>query len=138
VVESPGGAGPYTAADRQDVEDLLSAYVLALDTDDVDAAMALFTVDGEFRTYGRVFTGDRLRRMFETAPKGLHMTGRSLVAPAGAGATVRSQLLFLPADRSAHRLTIYDDQVVRDGDRWLFASRTVRFMDEQGRLQDRP
>jgi hypothetical protein len=131
-------AEPYTANHRQEVEDLLSAYVLALDTDDVDAAVALFTADGEFRTYGRVFAGDRLRRMLETAPKGLHLTGRSLVGPSVDGATVRSQLLFLPADRSAHRMTIYDDDVVRAEGRWLFRSRTVRFMDAQGQLLDRP
>jgi hypothetical protein len=131
-------ADRLAAEDRQAVEDLLSAYVLALDTDDVDAAIALFAADGEFHTYGRVFAGDRLRRMFETAPKGLHLTGRSLVAPTTEGATVRSQLLFLPADRSAHRMTIYDDAVVRVDGRWLFRSRTVRFMDEQGGLQERP
>ncbi|SEO49313.1 nuclear transport factor 2 family protein [Trujillonella endophytica] len=128
----------YSPADRQDVEDLLSAYVLALDTDDVDAAMALFAEGAEFRTYGRAFVGEKLRRMFETAPKGQHLTGRSLVTPTAEGATVRSQLVFLPADRSEHRLTIYDDEVVRDGDRWLFRSRTVRFMDSAGRLQERP
>ena len=124
--------------DRQAVEDLLSAYVLALDVDDVDGAMALFAEGAEFRTYGRVFAGEKLRRMFETAPKGQHLTGRSLVAASGDGAMVRSQLVFLPADRSEHRLTIYDDDVVRVDGRWLFRSRTVRFMDAGGRLQDRP
>jgi hypothetical protein len=130
--------GRLSAEDRQAIEDLVSAYVLALDVDDVDGALALFAEDGEFRTYGRVFAGERLRRMFETAPKGLHLTGRSLVASSADGATVRSQLLFLPADRSAHRLTVYDDDVVRVDDRWVFRSRTVRFMDSHGMLQDRP
>ena len=92
--------GALTAADRQAIEDLLSAYVLALDVDDVDAAMALFAEGAEFRTYGRAFTGEKIRRMFETAPKGQHLTGRSLVTPTADGATVRSQLVFLPADRS--------------------------------------
>ncbi len=131
-------AGRLSAEDRQAIEDLLSAYVLTLDVDDVDGALALFAEGAEFRTYGRVFAGEKLRRMFETAPKGQHLTGRSLVTPAADGATVRSQLVFLPADRSAHRLTIYDDEVVRDGDRWLFRSRTVRFMDSAGLLQERP
>lgn len=130
--------GRLAVEDRQAIEDLLSAYVLALDVDDVDAAVALFAEGAEFRTYGRVFAGEKLRRMFETAPKGQHLTGRSLVSPAGDGATVRSQLVFLPADRAEHRLTIYDDEVVRVDGRWLFRSRTVRFMDTTGALHDRP
>ena len=124
--------------DRQAIEDLLSAYVLTLDVDDIDGAMALFAEGAEFRTYGRAFIGEKMRRMFTTAPKGQHLTGRSLVTPTADGATVRSQLVFLPADRSEHRLTIYDDEVVRDGGRWLFRSRTVRFMDHEGQLQERP
>ena len=131
-------ASRLAAEDRQAIEDLLSAYVLALDVDDVDGAMALFAEGAEFRTYGRTFAGEKLRRMFETAPKGQHLTGRSLVSPTADGATVRSQLVFLPADRSEHRLTIYDDEVVRGDGRWMFRSRTVRFMDSAGQLQDRP
>jgi hypothetical protein len=139
AVAGPAVAGrPFAGEDRQGIEDLLSAYVLTLDVGDVDAAFALFTQDGEFHTYGRVFSGDRLRRMFSDAPKGQHLTGRSLATPTAEGATVRSQLLFLPADRAPHRMTIYDDVVVRVEGRWLFKSRTVRFMDDQGRLLDRP
>jgi hypothetical protein len=134
----PGPAHELTSADRQAVEDLLSAYVLALDVDDVEGAMALFAPGGEFHTYGRIFVGDRLRHMFESAPKGQHLTGRSLVTCSLTGASVRSQLLFLPADRSAHRMTIYDDEVENVRGRWLFRRRTCRFMDGEGRLQDRP
>jgi SnoaL-like domain len=116
----------------------LSAYVLALDVHDIDAAMALFTEDGEFQTYGRIFAGERLRRMFETAPKGFHLCGRSLAQPSAHGATARSQLLFLPADGGEQRMAIYDDVLVKQSGRWLFRSRTVRFMDATGELQERP
>ncbi len=133
-----GSENQLSAADRQAVEDLLSAYVLALDVHDVDAAVALFTEDGEFRTYGHVFTGAKIRRMFETAPQGFHLCGRSLALASEHGATARSQLLFLPADRSQHRMAIYDDVIVRDGSRWLFRSRDVHFMDAEGALQERP
>jgi hypothetical protein len=125
-------------AARQEIEDLLSAYVLALDVHDVEAAMRLFTADAEFRTYGRVFDHDRIRRMFQTAPRGFHLCGRSLVTPTDEGATVRSQLLFLPADGAAQRMAIYDDVVVEQEGRWLFRSRDVRFMDAEGALQERP
>jgi SnoaL-like domain len=109
-----------------------------LDIHDVDAAIALFTDDGEFRTYGRIFAGQRLRRMFETAPRGFHLCGRSLAQRSQEGATARSQLVFLPADHSEQRMAIYDDVLVKQSGRWLFSSRTVRFMDAAGELQERP
>jgi SnoaL-like domain len=129
---------PLTVADRAAIEDLVSAYVLALDVGDVAGAMALFADEAEFRTYGRIFAGDRLQRMFERAPRGQHLAGRSLVATASEGATVRSQLMFVPADRSETRLAIYDDVVVKVEDRWLFRSRDVRFMDAEGVLRETP
>jgi hypothetical protein len=130
--------GPPAAADRQEIEDLLAAYVLALDVDDVDTAVGLFTEDGEFRTHGRVFAGSKLRRMFETAPKGMHLAGRSLVTASAHGATVCSQLLFLPADRGPHRMAIYRDEVVRVAGRWQFRSRECWFMDTQGEWRANP
>ena len=128
-----------SADDRAAIDNLLATYVLSLDVDDIDTAVKLFVENGEVRTYGRALTGrDRLRRMFEDAPRGLHLAGRSLITPSPGGATVRQQLVFFPADRSAHRLVIYDDHVVHVGDRWLFRSRQCRFMTEQGTLDSRP
>lgn len=126
------------AADRAAIEDLLSTYVLSLDLQETATTFGLFTEDGEFRTYGRVFVGDRLRRMFDTAPPGMHLAGRALIAPSAEGATVRQQLVFLPADRSPHRLAIYDDVVVHVDGRWLFRSRDCRFMNAQGVLAPQP
>lgn len=125
--------------DRSAIEDLLSRYVLCLDVDDVETMVALFTEDGEFRTYGRVFAGrDQIRRMAAGAPKGLHLAGRSLITPEADGARVRQQLAFFPADRSPHRLAIYDDVVVQAGGQWRFRVRQCRFLNERGELGDRP
>jgi len=137
--EAAAAVRALSTDDRAAIDDLLAAYVLSLDVDDIDAAVNLFVENGEFHTYGRAFVGrDRVRRMFEGAPKGLHLAGRSLIAPSPEGATVRQQLVFYPADGSAHRLAIYDDEVVRVGDRWLFRSRQCRFMIGDGTLQSRP
>ena len=109
-----------SAEDRSAIEDLLSSYVLSLDVDDVETTASLFTEDGEFRTYGRVFAGrDQIRRMAD-------------------GARVRQQLVFFPADRGAHRLAIYDDIVVRAGGQWRFRVRHCRFLNDHGALADRP
>lgn len=128
-----------SAEDRFAIEDLLSSYVLSLDTDDVEAMASLFTEDGEFRTYGRVFAGrDQIRRMAAGAPKGLHLGGRCLITPDADGARVRQQLAFFPADRSARRLAIYDDIVVRADGQWRFRVRHCRFLNDRGDLADRP
>ena len=105
----------------------------------MDTVVSLFTEDGEFRVFDRVFTGPSgLRKMLTHAAKGLHLGGRAIITPAGEGATVRQQLVFYPADRSQPRLTIYDDVVVQVDGRWIFRSRQVRFMDAEGHLQNRP
>jgi SnoaL-like domain len=130
---------PLTADDRQLIEELLSTYVLSLDVEDTDTTVSLFTEDGEFRVYDRAFAGhDGLRRMFTAAANGLHLGGRSLITATAEGAGVRQQLIFYPADRSEHRLAIYDDEVVKIDGRWLFRSRTCRFMNAEGKLQSRP
>jgi hypothetical protein len=72
------------------------------------------------------------------APKGLHLGGRSLITPDAEGARVRQQLVFFPADRSAHRLAVYDDVVVQVGGQWRFRVRQCRFINERGELGDRP
>jgi uncharacterized protein (TIGR02246 family) len=131
--------GILSAEDRSAIEDLLSQYVLSLDVDDVETMVGLFTEDGEFRTHGRVFAGrEQIQRMVAGAPKGLHLGGRSLITPSADGARVRQQLVFFPADRSAHRLAIYDDVVVQVDGCWRFRIRQCRFLNERGELDDRP
>jgi hypothetical protein len=125
--------------DRQQIEDLLAAYVLSLDVGDLDGMIELFTEDGEFRTYGTIFVGyNGLRKMLSGAPHGLHLGGSSLITPTADGASIRQQLVFFPADRGPHRLAIYDDQVVRAGGAWRFRVRDCRFMNSEGVLGPRP
>ena len=137
--DDPEGEGPLGIDKRLAIDDLLANYVLALDIDDVEAAVNLFTPDGEFATYGRVFAGhDQIRRMFAGAPRGLHLAGRSITVSSPDGARVRQQLVFFPADGSPHRLAIYDDAAVEVAGRWLFRRRECRFINRQGALGPRP
>lgn len=125
--------------ERAQIEDLLAAYVLCLDVDDMDAMIALFTEDGEFRTYGTAFVGEKgLRTMLGGAPKGLHLAGRALITRTDFGATIRSQLVFYPADREPHRLAIYDDEVVQENGTWKFRVRECRFLNSDGVLGPKP
>jgi hypothetical protein len=135
----PVGQPRLSAEDRAQIEELLSVYVISLDVDETETTVALFTEDGEFRVYDRAFTGhDGLRRMFTSAPKGLHLGGRSVITATADGAAVRQQLVFYPADRGEQRLAVYDDVVAKADGRWLFRSRDCRFMDRDGVLRSRP
>jgi SnoaL-like domain len=131
-------AGSLTAEDRSAIEELVATYVLSLDVDDVDRVFGLFTPDATFITYDRVFSGPTLRRMFETAPKGLHLAGRNLIQPHPEGAVVRLQLVFYPADRSPHRLAIYDKIAVKTEGRWYYRRVECRFLNREGALGSRP
>jgi hypothetical protein len=127
--------------DRQQIEDLLSAYALSLDVDDVDGCVDLFTEDGRFEVYGRSFDGHGgLRAMMTAAPGGMHLAGRALITingDTGDTAAARQQLIFIDPSTGEMRLAIYDDVIVRDGGRWRFRSRRCRFLTPDG-LSDRP
>ncbi len=127
-----------TVSDRQQIEDLLTAYAIDLDIEDVEACIALFTTDGEFEVYGRRFSGhDGLRTMLTGAPRGMHFAGRALIGVSGESASVRSQLVFIEAALAEVRMAIYDDEVVKVDGRWRFQHRRCRFLTPDG-LADRP
>ncbi|MBH0775295.1 nuclear transport factor 2 family protein [Nocardia bovistercoris] len=129
-----------TIEDRRAVDDVLSAYALRLDLDDVDGAAALFAEDAEFVTYGRVFAGRaRIRRMFASAPKGVHLAGRATVTPRPDGVDVTMQLVFFPADRAPHRLACYDVRMLRGEDEsWTITRMETRFMNDEGAWATEP
>ena len=130
--------GYLTAEDPRAIEDLVATYALSLDVNDVEQTLGLFTGDGEFAVFGPVFTGPSLRRMFETAQHGLHLTGRSMITPHPGRAAVRTQPVFFPADHSPHRLAIYDKIAVKIDGRWLYRRVECRFLNSEGVLGLRP
>jgi uncharacterized protein (TIGR02246 family) len=129
------------ADDDRAIRDLLACYALALDTDDIDRCLDLFTDDGEFVVFGREFSGrDQIRAMFESAPRGLHLTGVSSIdifGPDPNAATARSQVLLVEAGTMQLRPALFDDELSRDGRRWRFRRRRCRFITSAG-LGDRP
>jgi hypothetical protein len=125
-------------SDDRAIRDLLACYALALDTDDIDGCVDLFTDDGEFVVFGREFNGrDQIRAMFESAPRGLHLTGVSSIEVSGDAAKARSQVLLVEAGTLQLRPALFDDELSRDGQRWRFRSRRCRFITSVG-LDDRP
>ena len=124
--------------DDRAIRDLIACYALALDTDDIDGCVDLFTGDGAFVVFGREFSGrDQIRAMFESAPRGLHLTGVSSIEVSGDAATARSQVLLVEAGSLHLRPALFDDELSRDGRRWRFRRRRCRFITSGG-LDDRP
>jgi SnoaL-like domain len=120
------------------IRELITDYALALDAGDIDGCTQLFTADAEVKVYGRSFVRhEGLRKMFADAPHGLHLTGVSRIDIHGDTATARSQVLFVRAGDLQLRPGLYDDELIRDGERWRFRRRRCQFITSGG-LSDRP
>jgi uncharacterized protein (TIGR02246 family) len=120
------------------IRELLAAYALALDADDIAECVKLFTEDAEFEVYGRTFAGqDGIGTMFRDAPNGLHLIGAAGIDVREDTASVRSQMLFVDAGTQRTRSALYDDDLVRREGQWLFRRRRCRFITSGG-LSARP
>ncbi|MDA8047584.1 MAG: nuclear transport factor 2 family protein [Actinomycetota bacterium] len=126
--------GDYTA-----IANLLAEYCLALDHDEVDRCVALFTEDGAFEVYGRTWEGhDRLRKMMAAAPGGLHLGGPPFVESVEDDvAHTRQNLLFIERSGRELRRTLYTDELCRTAQGWRIRKRRCQFITAEG-VQDRP
>jgi uncharacterized protein (TIGR02246 family) len=124
--------------DTERIRDLLAAYALRLDADDIDGCLELFTEDAEFVVFGNVLAGrEKLRRMLTAAPRGVHLTGAQLIDVRAGAATARTQLLFVYAATHEMRPALYDDELVAADGAWQFRRRQCRFITSEG-LRDTP
>lgn len=115
----------------REIRELLASYALALDVDDVDGCLTLFTEDAEFEVYGRTYAGrEGIGAMFRQAPGGLHMSGAARIDVSDDTATALSQVLFVNAANRELRPAHYEDELVRRDGRWLFRRRRCRFLAE--------
>jgi hypothetical protein len=125
--------------DQVAIGQLLARYCLALDLDDVDGWVGLFTEDGTYQVYGRAFDGHSgLRAMMTAAPGGLHLGGPPVIEMLGADAARTSRnLLFVDRTNGSARNAVYTDELVRTPDGWRIRSCRCRFITPDG-LADRP
>jgi 3-phenylpropionate/cinnamic acid dioxygenase small subunit len=128
-----------TPEDHVAITQLLARYCLALDHDDLDAWVALFTPDAVYEVYGREYAGhDGLRKLMTGAPGGLHLGGPPVITMVDADhATTQQNLLFAEAQAGIQRSALYDDELVRTPDGWRIARRRCRFITPDG-IADRP
>jgi ketosteroid isomerase-like protein len=128
-----------SAEDYAAIANLLAQYCLALDHDEVDRCVELFTDDGSFQVYGRSFDGrDRIRRMMQSAPGGLHLGGPPLVELVdGDRAFTKQNLLFIDRGGAEFRRTLYTDELLRTSEGWRIRKRRCQFITAEG-VKDRP
>lgn len=125
--------------DHAAIANLLARYCLALDLDDVEAWVALFTPDASFEVYGRSFVGhEGLRAMITAAPGGLHLGGPPVIEMVDRDTARTAQnLLFVDRTDGAARSAVYTDELRRTPEGWRIATRRCRFIVAEG-LSDRP
>lgn len=128
-----------TPEDHVAIVDLLARYCLALDFDDVEGWLGLFTPDARYEVYGRSFDGhEGLRRMLDSAPGGLHLGGLPRIEMIdGDRARTTRNLLFVDRSGGRSRSAVYTDELRRTGGGWRIAHTRCRFLVADG-LSDRP
>lgn len=121
--------GTLTADDKVAVLDLIARYNNAIDKREPEAWAGAFVEDGRFEVVGgpaiegRAALADYVRSLPPADAR--HWTTNTIIEGTDTEATVRCYLAMLGS--SGVSITgRYTDRVVRDGDAWLFATRSVR------------
>ena len=121
--------------DIVEIQQLLARYAVTITQGDVDGLIKVFTPDGTYSAFGETYSLSRFPVLVDAAPKGLFMTGESLVEfdennPDAATGT--QPLCFV--EHSAHdmRIGYYRDTYVRTEDGWRLRMRAMTFIRRSG------
>ena len=165
VAAAPAGAqvtySSHYGQDRAEIEDLMARYLFAIDYADWDAYVATFAPDGELEFASGTSKGhDAIRKAVTDFAKGIgrfyhtadgkpaklrHIILQSVIRVEGNRAWARSQWLEMANHGEGDQPKIgtygeYEDQLVRENGRWLFAKRRVlnEFIKNRGSGPDNP
>lgn len=126
---------PRRTDDIVEIQQLLARYAVTITQGDVDGLIGVFTTDGTYSAFGETYSLSRFPVLVEAAPKGLFMTGESLVEfdesdPDKAAGT--QPLCFV--EHSAHdmRIGYYRDTYLRTEGRWRLRTRAMTFIRRSG------
>ena len=72
-------SSPTRTDDLVEIQQLLAKYAVTITQGDIDGLISVFTPDGTYSAFGSTYTLARLPELVDAAPKGLFMTGTSLV-----------------------------------------------------------
>ncbi len=141
------GSGLAELLDKEAIRALIQDTASRLDREELDGWLDLFAAGAEYEltAYGPEIkammswwksTREELEKILDEVPEHVRDAGRRLhlVTPvsisisgagAGAGATALSHFAILRTDRDGRSALYatgrYEDELVRDGDRWLYA-----------------
>jgi hypothetical protein len=125
---------PSRTEDLVEIQQLLAKYAVTITQGDIDGLVSVFTPDGTYSAFGSTYTLSRFPELVDAAPKGLFMTGTSLVElTEGADTATGTQpLCFI--EHSAHdmRIGYYKDNYVRTADGWRLKTRAMTFIRRSG------
>jgi hypothetical protein len=125
---------PSRTEDLVEIQQLLAKYAVTITQGDIDGLISVFTPDGTYSAFGSTYTLSRFPELVDAAPKGLFMTGTSLVdLTEGADTATGTQpLCFI--EHSAHdmRIGYYNDSYVRTADGWRLKTRAMTFIRRSG------
>ncbi len=117
---------------------LLSEYCQHYDDKRADDFAALFAEDAKFTVFGKTRDGrqaihDNIGLQKPGQDPGQHISYNSVIDVSSDGDTARAWTDFCYLKRSGNQYSItiagrYFDRLVRDPDRWRFASRTIVFL----------
>jgi len=114
----------------QAIRDLVVTYAMAFDDHDWDRLWSLWTEDATFVAAGQAFEGrEALMAFLSTCLsgdyEGKHMNPQTLVRVAedGLTAVADTDVVWIPQNFQNTILARYHDDVVKQGDRWLFRRR---------------
>jgi hypothetical protein len=125
---------PSRTEDLVEIQQLLAKYAVTITQGDIDGLISVFTPDGTYTAFGSTYTLSRFPELVDAAPKGLFMTGTSLVElTEGADTATGTQpLCFI--EHSAHdmRIGYYKDTYLRTADGWRLKTRAMTFIRRSG------
>ena len=112
----------------ESIRRLLAEYCQRCDDERFDEWAELFIEDGAFIVFGQTHRGRAaLAKFIASAPVGKHLCFNSIIDISGSAARCASDFVFIKPDRSLSSIGRYSDLLVKQGERWLFAERSVAF-----------
>lgn len=130
---------PSRTEDLVEIQQLLAKYAVTITQGDIDGLISVFTPDGTYSAFGSTYTLARFPELVDAAPKGLFMTGTSLVelntADPGSvpmTATGTQALCFIEHSKHDMRIGYYKDTYVRTDDGWRLKTRAMTFIRRSG------
>lgn len=128
---------PTAVEEKDAIREVLAEYCFRLDDGRFDEMAALFTEGGTWDTAfgkatGRPAIAELARslrvRVTEPRPRAVHLVTNIVIALEGERALVRSNWMVMQNSPEGPRIGsggAYDDEMVKEGGRWLFRYRKI-------------